>query len=55
MGGHPFPETPCTICSKPVDLTVDLCADEHGKSIHEDCYVKRLAPLRNLPTHMTAD
>ncbi len=57
MGGHPFPEIPCTICSKPVDLTVDLFADEHGKSIHEDCYVKHLASVSHLPTNtnMTAD
>jgi hypothetical protein len=52
MGGHLFPEIPCTICSKPVDLTLDLCADEHGKSVHEDCYVKHVAssegPARQL-------
>ena len=54
MGGHPFPEIPCTICSKPVDLTVDLCADEHGKSIHEDCYVKHLAFPRQSPPNKTA-
>jgi hypothetical protein len=42
MGGHPFQEIPCTICSKPVDLTVDLSADENGKAVHTDCYVKRL-------------
>jgi hypothetical protein len=28
MGGHPFQEIPCTICGKPVDLAVDLSADE---------------------------
>jgi len=55
MGGHPFPEIPCTICRKPVDLTVDLCADEYGKSIHEDCYVKHIALGRNLSVDMTAD
>jgi hypothetical protein len=43
MAGHPFPEIPCTICAKPVDLTVDLSADENGKAVHEDCYVKRIA------------
>jgi hypothetical protein len=52
MGGHPFPEIPCTICSKPVDLTVDLFADEHGKSIHEDCYIKHLASVSNLPDNL---
>ena len=39
MGGHPVP---CGICTKPVDLTVDLCADENGSAVHADCYVKRI-------------
>jgi hypothetical protein len=52
--GMPFPEIPCTICNKPVDLTVDLFADEHGKSIHEDCYVKHLAFPRQSPSNKTA-
>jgi hypothetical protein len=30
MGGHPCPEIPYTICGKPVDLSIELCADEHG-------------------------
>jgi hypothetical protein len=42
MGGHPFPEIPCTICGQFVDLTVDLSADEHGKAVHEACYGARL-------------
>jgi hypothetical protein len=42
MVGHSFPETPCTICARPVDLSVDLFADENGKAVHEDCYVKRV-------------
>jgi hypothetical protein len=49
MGGHPFPETPCSICAKPVDLTVDLYADEHGQAVHEHCYVKRVATLVSDP------
>lgn len=40
MGGHPFQAIPCNICSKPIDLSADLYADEHGKAVHEDCYVK---------------
>jgi hypothetical protein len=32
-------EMPCTIYAKPVDLTVDLYADEYGKAIHDDRYV----------------
>lgn len=56
MGGHPSKALPCNICSKPVDLSVDLCADENGKSIHEDCYVKHISNSRtNLPIAMMAD
>jgi len=56
MGGHPFPEIPCTICARSVDLRVDLYADEHGKIVHEDCYVKRITRSRNNPpATMTAD
>ncbi|MGA9393645.1 MAG: hypothetical protein WBV69_24650 [Candidatus Sulfotelmatobacter sp.] len=47
MGGHPFQQMPCTICSKPVDLTVDLFADEKGEAVHEDCYVNNLIGARN--------
>jgi hypothetical protein len=43
MGGHPFPEISCVFCSKTLDLQIDLCADENGKAIHEECYLKRLA------------
>jgi hypothetical protein len=46
MAGHPSTEIPCTICSKPVDLSVDLYADEHGKAVRSDCYVKRLTASR---------
>jgi hypothetical protein len=28
--------------AKPVDLRVDLSADENGKAVHTDCYVTRL-------------
>jgi hypothetical protein len=46
MGGHPFPEIPCTICAKLVDLTVDLHADENGMAVHEACYVTRILVTR---------
>jgi hypothetical protein len=49
MGGHPSTAIPCNICSKPVDLTVDLYADENGKAVHSDCYVKRITSSRNNP------
>lgn len=42
MGSRPFPEIPCVICKKPVDLQADLWADENGKATHADCYVKRI-------------
>ncbi|MFZ0293213.1 MAG: hypothetical protein WAL52_06375 [Candidatus Sulfotelmatobacter sp.] len=42
MGGHTFPEIPCALCSKAVDLSADLTADENGKAVHEDCYVKHI-------------
>lgn len=42
MGSHPFPEIPCKICRKPVDLRSDLSADENGKAVHEECYLKQI-------------
>ena len=45
MGGHPFPEISCTICRQPVDLNVDLIADEHGQAVHERCYEKSFLQL----------
>jgi hypothetical protein len=50
MGGHPSTEIPCTICSKPVDLTVDLYADENGKAVHSDCYVQHITNYRGNPS-----
>ncbi len=56
MGGHPFPEIPCKLCAKAVDLTVDLSADENGKAVHEDCYVEHITgSRRNPPTTMMTD
>jgi hypothetical protein len=42
MDSYPLPEIPCALCSKPVELLIDLSADENGKAVHEECYVKRL-------------
>jgi hypothetical protein len=42
MAGEPYPEISCTICSKPVDLRVDLYADENGGAVHKKCYINRL-------------
>jgi hypothetical protein len=49
MGSHPFPEIPCAICAKPVDLQTDLTADENGKAVHGDCYVARIASSGSNP------
>jgi hypothetical protein len=43
MAGHSFLGIACKLCSKSVDLQADLYADENGKAVHEDCYVKRLS------------
>ena len=48
MGGHPFPEVPCTICSQPINLSVDLFADENGRAVHEACYVGGLKRARTV-------
>jgi hypothetical protein len=42
MKSRPFPEISCLICCKPVDLSADLSADENGKAVHTECYVKRI-------------
>ena len=47
MGGHPVPGIPCQLCSKPVDLSVDLSADENGKAVHQECYVKHIMSSRS--------
>jgi hypothetical protein len=49
MDSRPFPEIPCALCSKPVNLGIELCADENGKAVHEDCYVKRIASPSSNP------
>jgi hypothetical protein len=41
--GSPFQEISCVLCSKPVDLSVDLSADENGKAVHDNCYVNYIA------------
>jgi hypothetical protein len=47
------PEIPCLICSKPVDLNVDLSADENGKAVHTECHVNRIASPRSGPSIVT--
>lgn len=53
MKSRPFPEIPCVICSKPVDLSADLSADENGKGVHTECYVKRIATPQGGPSIAT--
>ena len=56
MGGHHLPEIPCTICGKPLDLTVDLNADENGKAVHAHCYVRHItSPRIHPPAALMAD
>jgi hypothetical protein len=47
------PEIPCMICSKPLDLSVDLSADENGKAVHTECYVKRISTTHSGPSIVT--
>ncbi len=47
MDSRYFPEISCVLCSRPVDLRTDLYADENGKSVHEDCYVKHITSNRD--------
>ena len=49
MSGYSLPAILCTICAKPLNLVIDLCADENGKAVHEECYVKRITPPRSRP------
>jgi hypothetical protein len=42
MDSRSFPVISCIICSKPLDLSQDLSADEYGRAVHTECYVKRL-------------
>ena len=32
----------CHICGQPVDLTLGTVADEKGRSVHEECYVRKV-------------
>jgi hypothetical protein len=51
MGGYIFPEIPCIICNKALNLTVDLTANENGKAVHEECYVNYITSSNsNNPT-----
>jgi len=49
MDSRSSPEPFCVLCRKSVDLRIDLCADENGKAIHEDCYVKHITSNEGYP------
>ena len=56
MGGLDLPEISCTICGKPIDLAVDLNADENGKAVHGRCYVQHItSPQSHPPAALMAD
>jgi hypothetical protein len=56
MGGHPRLEIPCAICDKAVNLSADLTADENGKAVHEDCYVRHITRSpSSIPATKAAD
>jgi hypothetical protein len=42
LRGTPAEEIHCKICSKLVDLVLDLATDENGQAVHSDCYVKHI-------------
>lgn len=42
MGSGLFSEISCALCSKPVDLCVDLSVDESGKAVHDHCYIDHI-------------
>jgi hypothetical protein len=37
-----YPFIICAICSKPLNLRIDLSCDENGKAVHTDCYLKSI-------------
>jgi hypothetical protein len=49
MGSRSSSEISCALCSKPVNLGTDLCADENGKAVHEECYVQRITSSASNP------
>jgi hypothetical protein len=52
MTSTPRPEgssLTCALCHQPINLDRDRYADENGKIVHEDCYVKRLMSPRQDP------
>jgi len=49
MGGQPCPRIAAHL-QRSVTLETDLCADENGELVHEDCYVNPLLGARTNQT-----
>jgi hypothetical protein len=47
MGGQFFSEVPCILCRRPVDLQTDLCSNENGMAVHEDCYFRQITTAQH--------
>jgi hypothetical protein len=35
----------CAICNQSINLELDRCTDEAGKSVHEICYLRKVVPI----------
>jgi hypothetical protein len=42
MAGNGDFQVTCRICNKPLNLGIDMAADEDGKAVHETCYARRI-------------
>ena len=49
MAGRTPQEITCQICNEPIVLERDKYTDEHGKAVHENCYIRRLVSAQNDP------
>jgi len=49
MSSRPSPEISCALCSQTVDLLISFSADDNGKAVHEECYVRRLTSCSSNP------
>jgi hypothetical protein len=47
MDSRPLLEIACKICAKPLDLSLDLSANESGEAVHADYSVRRLISAHN--------
>jgi|HubBroStandDraft_4_1064222.scaffolds.fasta_scaffold2239871_1 hypothetical protein len=40
----------CAVCSKSVDLTIDLNTDARGKAVHQQCYADQFNSKAGVPS-----